>query len=42
MASYTNSSESVGADADLSQMPIGGWAMENELRAASGLNFVAL
>jgi hypothetical protein len=23
-------------------MPIGDWAMENELRAASGLNFVAL
>ncbi|SBP86951.1 hypothetical protein THIARS_50199 [Thiomonas delicata] len=26
----------------MSHMPIGGWAMENELRAASGLNFVAL
>jgi hypothetical protein len=32
----------VGADADSSHMPIGDWAMENELRAASGLNFVVL
>ncbi len=34
--------QSVGADADLSHMPIGDWAMEIELRAASGLNFVVL
>ena len=34
--------QDVGADADLSHMPIGDWAMEIELRAASGLNFVVL